>query len=64
MKDIQLFIARNSTFAENERLKNLYKEMGLYQPLNEDQSAINHEKNKMLVSGGGLAVEKTSRAMA
>lgn len=46
MKDIQLFIARNSTFAENERLKNLYKEMGLYQPLSEDQSALNHEKNK------------------
>ena len=38
LKDIQLFIQKNSTFAENERLRNLYKEMGLYQPINEEQS--------------------------
>ena len=36
IKDIQLFIAKNSTFTENERLRNLYKEMGLYQPLSEE----------------------------
>ena len=39
VKDIQLFIAKNSTFTENERLRSLYKEMGLYQPLSEEQSA-------------------------
>ena len=30
VRDIQTFIARNSTFADNERLKTLYKELGLY----------------------------------
>ena len=35
VKDIQLFISRNSTFTDNERLKNLYKEMGMYQPLDD-----------------------------
>ena len=64
VKDIQLFIQKNSTFAENERLRNLYKEMGLYQPINEEQSgAQSSEKNRALL-GSGLLVEKTSRAMA
>ncbi|CDW85886.1 UNKNOWN [Stylonychia lemnae] len=63
MKDIQLFIQKNSTFAKNERLKNLYKEMGLYQQINEEQSTQTIDKNKLHV-GEGLLVEKTSRAMA
>lgn len=63
MKDLQLFIQKNSTFAENERLRNLYKEMGLYQPITEDVSLHKDEKNKHLF-GNGLVVEKTSRAMA
>jgi hypothetical protein len=62
IKDIQFFIGRNSTFADNERLKTLYKEMGLYQPLNEEQSMHNNDKIRLM--GGGLLVEKTSRAMA
>jgi hypothetical protein len=36
IKDIQSFIQKNSTFAENEKLRNLYKEMGLYQPITEE----------------------------
>lgn len=36
--------------------------MGLYQPLSEEQSVNVHDKVKLL--GGGLLVEKTSRAMA
>jgi hypothetical protein len=43
-------------------LKNLYKEMGLYQPLNEESAPVGHDKMKLM--GGGLLVEKTSRAMA
>eukprot|EP00347_Sterkiella_histriomuscorum_P023264 403335317 len=63
MKDLQLFIQKNSTFAENERLRNLYKEMGLYQPISEDISSHKDDKNRHLW-GSGLLVEKTSRAMA
>jgi hypothetical protein len=63
IKDIQLFIQRNSTFTDNERLRNLYKEMGLYQPLHEDQASA-HAHDKIKLMGGGLLVEKTSRAMA
>ena len=38
--------------------------MGLYQPINEEQSgAQSSEKNRALL-GSGLLVEKTSRAMA
>ncbi len=33
IKDVQAFIKKNSTFADNERLRNLYKELNLYQPL-------------------------------
>lgn len=33
LKDVQMFIAKNSTFADNERLRNLYKQLGMYQPL-------------------------------
>ena len=33
VKDVQMFIAKNSTFADNERLRNLYKQLGMYQPL-------------------------------
>lgn len=62
VKDIQFYINRNSTFADNERLRTLYKEMGLYQPLTEEQSVPNHDKIRLM--GGGLLVEKTSRAMA
>jgi hypothetical protein len=30
VKDLQTFIQRHSTFADNERLRNLYKELGLF----------------------------------
>lgn len=30
IKDVQAFIQKNSTFAYNDRLKNLYKELNLY----------------------------------
>ncbi len=33
MKDLQAFIQKHSTFPDNERLRNLYKELGLFQPL-------------------------------
>jgi hypothetical protein len=33
VKDVQMFIAKNSTFADNDRLKNLYKQLGVYKPL-------------------------------
>jgi len=59
IKDIQLFIGKNSTFTENERLRNLYKEMGLYQPLSEEQSAQN-QSNRLPT---GSVVDK-SRSMA
>jgi hypothetical protein len=36
MKDIQSFISKNSSFTENERLRGLYKEMNLYNPLSDD----------------------------
>jgi hypothetical protein len=35
-KDIQTFIARYSSFSENDRLRSLYKELGLYVPLKEE----------------------------
>lgn len=30
LKDMQSFITKFSSFTENERLKNMYKEMGLF----------------------------------
>lgn len=58
-KDILSFIQKNSTFAENERLRTLYKELGLYTPLSDDTHP-SHDR----LRGAGLVVEKTSRAMA
>jgi hypothetical protein len=36
MKDIQSFISKHSSFTENDRLRSLYKEMGIYVPIGED----------------------------
>ena len=44
LKDIQSFISRNSPFAENERLKNLYKELGQYNPILEEGSHSDKRK--------------------
>lgn len=35
-KDIQAFIQKYSNFTENDRLRALYKELGLYVPLQDD----------------------------
>ena len=59
MKDLQSFIAKNSTFPDNERLKNLYKELGLYNPLNDEIAGASSSK-----LNGGMIMEKTSRGMA
>ena len=63
IKDVQAFIQKNSTFADNDRLRNLYKELNLYQPLGQ----LSEEPEK-LISGNGnnhlMNIEKTSRSMA
>lgn len=63
MKDIQSFISKHSSFTENERLRGLYKEMGLYNPLS-DELIGGGSYNLVGSNRNGLVVEKTSRAMA
>jgi hypothetical protein len=60
---VQAFIQKNSTFAVNDRLRNLYKELNLYQPLDllseEPEKLIRGSSNNQL-----MEIEKTSRSMA
>ena len=60
---MQAFIQKNSTFAVNDRLRNLYKELNLYQPLDllseEPEKLIRGSSNNQL-----MEIEKTSRSMA
>jgi hypothetical protein len=58
MKDLQSFISRYSSLPENERLRNMYKEMGLYNPINEESGP---RLNGII---GNALIEKTSKAMA
>lgn len=39
-KDLQTFINRHSSFTENNRLKNMYKEMGFFVPLNDTNGFV------------------------
>lgn len=64
VKDLQLFIGRHSTFADNERLRNLYKELGLFQPLQSLDEAHASGGDRQWLINAGLMVEKTSRSMA
>ena len=60
IKDVQAFIQKNSTFPDNDRLRNLYKELNLYQPLNANGDAnVGPGEEKK-----NLNIEKTSRSMA
>lgn len=36
MKDIQNYIVKNSSFTDNDRLRKLYKELGLFVPLHDE----------------------------
>jgi hypothetical protein len=62
VKDVQSFIAKNSTFAENERLRNLYKQLGVYKLLAGEGGP--HEGAHVDIISAGILVEKTSRSMA
>jgi hypothetical protein len=61
IKDVQAFIQKNSTFADNDRLRNLYKELNLYQPLGQQ---LSEEPEKLVSSNHLMNIEKTSRSMA
>ena len=67
VKDVQMFIAKNSTFADNDRLKNLYKQLGVYKPLGhtgEDGTGGAHPSDPKSIISSGLLVDKSSRSMA
>ena len=65
VKDVQNFIQTNSTFADNDRLRNLYKELGLFQPLASlGEAEGGAGVDKPWIINAGLLVEKTSRSMA
>jgi hypothetical protein len=59
LKDIQSYIVKNSSFTDNDRLRKLYKELGLFVPLHDENSQGSDNKKS-----GMLLVEKTSRVMA
>jgi hypothetical protein len=40
IRDIQNYIGKNSSFIENDRLKKLYKEMGMFVALSDETSAL------------------------
>lgn len=66
VKDVQMFIAKNSTFADNDRLKNLYKQLGLYKPLGHggEEGPGAHLSDPKSIISSGLLVDKSSRSMA
>ena len=64
VKDVQMFIAKNSTFADNDRLKNLYKQLGVYKLLGHTGEDATHPTDPKSIISSGLLVDKTSRSMA
>ena len=64
VKDVQMFIAKNSTFADNDRLKNLYKQLGVYKPLGHAGGDEAHPTDPKSIISSGLLVDKSSRSMA
>jgi len=66
IKDVQMFISKNSTFADNDRLRNLYKQLGVYKPLGQttDEGGAHTVGDPKSIISAGLLVDKTSRSMA
>jgi hypothetical protein len=59
IKDVQTFISKNSSFTENDRLRKLYMEMGMFFPMSDVSNPMGSTDQK-----GNVLIEKTSRVMA
>ena len=65
-KDMQSFIQKNSTYADNDRLRNLYKNLNLYHIDEKQGGALGDNALSAITRAiqNNLTVEKTSRSMA